>query len=432
MNGYRYISTFLTLLLSLAVCVPAGGREHWRAPFDPTAATAGIDRTNLSLQGALTLVAARNPMLQSLDFRREALRGRIDQAKVRPNPELEAEFGDVGWDAPGLTEAEIVVALSQEFELFGQRGARVEVAAAELDAGMFETRVAAFDLYLKTSDCFYRVVHAQEQYRLSAESIQLAGNIVATMQDRIDKGAALHSELLLARLELQRGELARAEAEAELTAARIDLASLWGGDSPDVKAAAVDEPELAPVLEEVVLTMADSTRQVLAAVRYRDQLQAERRLAAVESKPNVTLRGGYKRSRADGSNSLLFGLALPLPFRNQNRGDLQRLEARMQELDFEIRQARLESRAAVESGLARLRHLSDRHAAIDEKLLPTAEDAYRALQGLYEAGRLPYTSLLEAERSLVELKFEHNDVLLAIRRQVIAIERVVGVILQTE
>jgi cobalt-zinc-cadmium efflux system outer membrane protein len=400
-------------------------------PFD-TIATTGETDSILALPSVLRRVAARNPLLSALDLRREAAKGGITQAGVRPNPELEAEIEEVAWDAPGLNESEIVLVLSQEFELFGQRGARRQVAEAELKTTELEIRVTAFDLYLETQARYYTLVHAQEQFELSKVSIGLAEDIVATIRDRSDKGAALESELLLARLELQRADLAKSDAATDLLAAQIALATLWAGDPSGVRVVAPVEPKVALILERIPESMADSTRELLVLDRVVEQLNADRRLATVESKPNLTLSGGYKRLTADKSNSLIFGLSLPLPFRNQNRGTLQSLDAELNRVELERKQASLESAAAVASGVARLRQVDRRHDALDNELVPTAEDAYRTIEALYQVGRLPYTNLLEASRSLVELKFEHNDMLLAVREQIIALERLGGVILQAD
>jgi cobalt-zinc-cadmium efflux system outer membrane protein len=128
----------------------------------------------------------------------------------------------------------------------------------------------------------------------------------------------------------------------------------------------------------------------------------------------------------------MFGLALPLPFGNKNRGTLRSLDADMKRIDLQRQQAQLRSITAVASGVARLRQLGYRHVALHDELLPTAEEAYQTIQTLYQSGRLPYTSLLEANRSLVELRFEHNDMMLALREQIITLERLGGVILQAD
>ncbi len=432
MNRQLQISIVLTLILLSVSAGPVSGADRWDNPFATTAAEVSSADSILTLPETLRLVANHNPLLASLDSRREVARGGVIQAGVRPNPEIEAEVEEFGWDSPGFDESAMGISLSQEFELFGQRGARRKVAEAEYRTIEFASRVAAFDLHLETQTRYYALAHAQEWSGLADTSISLAEDIVATIQDRIDKGAALESELLLAQLELQRAKLDGASAKLEIETARIELASLWAGEPSGLAVTAPSEPEIEPVLALITESMADSSRELVAMDRHQERLAAELRLAAVEAKPNLTLSGGLKRAAADGSNSFVFGLALPLPFRNQNRGTLHSVDAEMRQLDFERRKVRLESAAAVATGVARLRQLDYRHATIDDELLPTASAAYQTTQALYQAGRLPYTNLLEANRALVDLRFEHNDVLLAFREQVIALERLGGVILQVD
>ena len=64
--------------------------------------------------------------------------------------------------------------------------------------------------------------------------------------------------------------------------------------------------------------------------------------------------------------------------------------------------------------------------------MPTSKKAYENLRVEYESGRVPYTQLLEAERTLIELSFEHNDMLLAIHKEIIDLERISGVTLRFE
>lgn len=431
MKGQLNKLALLTLLLLVALAGTTSGSERWTAPFE-TGAAAGIDDSALTLRAALNLVAARNPLLPSLILRAEAARGRIVQAGVRPNPELVAAIEEVGWDAPGFNQSEFTVSVSQEFELFGRRDARKGLAEADWQATEFDARVAAFDLYLETKDRFYRLAHAQERSHLSDISIKLAEDVVETIRERIDKGAALQSELLLARLELQRARLASGEARLEIETAQVSLALMWGSGFAEVEVVAPVEPDFEAALSRITASIADSSRTLLALDRHRERLNARRRLAIAEVKPTLTLSCGYKRLAADRTNTLVFGLALPLPFRNQNSGTLLSLDAEIRQIDLERKLARLEGTAAVASGLAHLRQLINRHTALDDELLPTVEEAHRTIQTLYQSGRLPYTNLLEANRSLVELRFEHNDILLALREQVIGLERTAGLILQTD
>ena len=161
----------LARVLPLAVLAFVGGTAfaadgRFQPPFDSVSSVE--DSGLLVLDEVLSLVATANPTLRALGWRNEAARGRLLQAGLWPNPELDAEIEEFGWDAPGVKESEIAFSLAQEFEFFGQRGARKGVAQAEMGAIETQTRISAYDLYLETKHRFYTLFHAQDRLLLSS------------------------------------------------------------------------------------------------------------------------------------------------------------------------------------------------------------------------------------------------------------------------
>ncbi len=426
--------SLLALAAALPVSVDASPNDlgRFKSPFDTAGA---VDASGpQSLLQILTRVARTNPAFETLKLQLTAAELRVDQAELRPNPEFESELEHIGGDASGFDESEITLMLSQEFQIFGQRGARRRMAQANLGTVQLDTRFAAFDLFLEVKSRFYALAHAQKQAALAESSVDLAKGIQQNIMFRLKKGAALQSELLLARLELQRAELARDAASQERVAAQAMLSALWNGALEDLTVIGSDEPDVQWNEPQAVdlARNTDSSRSGLTLQHITRHTRAAQSLAAAESKPRFTLSGGYKHLQESGTNSFVFGLSFPLPLFNRNQGTRASLDAELRSLEFRKHRARTEVEAAIQAGGARLTQLINQHTALDSKLLPTAEEAYETLQQAYTAGRLPYTNLLEAERSLIEIRFEHNDVLLAIHHQVIALERITGITLPTE
>ena len=123
---------------------------------------------------------------------------------------------------------------------------------------------------------------------------------------------------------------------------------------------------------------------------------------------------------------------MPLPFLNRNQGIRKNLEARLRSLTYRIDRERLDAVAGIQSNSIRLHLLIYSHDILDSLLLPTAQKAYETLQQAYESGRVPFTQLLEAGRSLNELRLEHNDLLLSICEQIIEIESLTGFIIRID
>jgi cobalt-zinc-cadmium efflux system outer membrane protein len=437
-GGQMKVRSGLLILLSFLLCstetLNAAIGERWRAPFGGAETQADRKDSPLTFQEIVDLVADRNPALKSLRHDLDAARHRLRQAGLWPNPEFETEIDEFGLDAPGFQESEITVALAQEFELFGQRGARKDLFRAGLRAEELHTRIAAYDLYLKTKSLFYTLAHAAEQLRWTESSVGLAEGILDNVTFRISRGAALQSELQLARLELQRAQLEHMEARQELETARTSLVSLWSDEPTGITVRVAPEPDFDLVLDRLMglTAKADSSRHVLQLAHQIDVIQAEKHLASTEAKPTVTLRGGYKRLESNDSNSLILGIAVPLPLWDRNQHSNRSLEAQLRSAEYEMKQARLDANVIIHTGTTRLRQLVERHAALEAQMLPIAEEAFVTLREAYQAGRVPYTSLLEAERSLVGLRFEHNDVVLSIHQQIIELERIVGLTVCTD
>ncbi len=424
----------LYILMLLSVCImvftsAVSAEDRWQSGFDASGEISGVNDSVLTLNEVLSLVAAQNPSLQALGFMREAAQGNLKQAGVWKNPEFSTEFEEVGWDAPGLSESEITISLSQEFEFFGQRKARQEVAKSDIKSVDFETKLLAFDLYLEVKSRFNKLLHSQKRGDLADISVVLAENIVKSIEYRSKQGVALQSELLLAQLEYQRAKITSDVAKQELHSAQLKLVSLWNSDFSNITVQTKEEPDFQSAMKNLstLLLSIDSTRYVQQLNFEQDKIRAERLLSTVEAKPGITLSGGYKRIEVDNSNSFLFGLSLPLPFLDKNQGRTASLDASLRSLEFEQERIRIESKAHISATISQINQLINQHVTLDTLLLPTAELAFKTLHEAYNVGRIPYTIYLEAERSLIDLRFEHNDILFAIHEQLIAIEQISGI-----
>ena len=434
MKGKIPLSVTGAMALVVILSFEAEASDPWQAPFDITGTKIESQDSTLSLDDVLALVAAENQSLRSLVFQLKAADGNLKQAGLLSNPEVDVELEGFGWDAPGFSESEFSISLSQEFEFFGQRGARKDVARAGLEALTWETKLAAFDLYSETKQRFFALAHAQEKAHLCQASVDLAREIVENTQFRLDHGAALQSELLLGQLEEQRALLALDQAKQDVDAFRATLASLYRGSPTGLVVSCAREPDLVTLLEKLapLTRQTDSSRTVLELRSESGILRAEKMLAVAEARPTISLSSGFKRAEIDGAKSLVFGISLPIPFLNRNQGTQASLEAQLRSIDYEIDQAEHEVHASLQASTILLKQMVDRHAVLDSVLLPTAERAYKSLKSDYETGRLPYSHLLEAERALNELNFTHNDLLLTIQEQIIAIESITGVVLRAD
>src|SRR5262245_33663277 len=115
----RALAACLFLLIGLCAAAQAPGAEP--AP--------------LTLAGAVALGLERNPDLVATRYELTAVQGRITQAGLRPNPQLDVElenFAGTG-SVKGFDALETTLSLSQVLELGDKRKLRVGVAEADRD-----------------------------------------------------------------------------------------------------------------------------------------------------------------------------------------------------------------------------------------------------------------------------------------------------------
>ncbi len=437
MKGKYLINYTISMLLMIIPLIVSGDElkantelRQWQSPFSKVPIE-NVKNNSLSFNEVLSLIAEANPLFKVFDKKLEAANEYYRQAGGRFNPELEFEIEEFGWDAPGFKETEMTFLLSQELEIFGQRGARKDLAETNIAFTRWENKKEAFDLYLTAKIKFFNLSHAQERVRLANEALELARSINNDISERISKGGALQSELMLSGLEFQKAGLQLTEAHRRQKNASLKLSSLWGKPDSNITiiSRGISGHDCLKKICNIEYSI-DSSSQILDLHYHKRLLESEKNLSIVESRPSLTLSGGYKRLQAEKSNSFVFGVSFPLPILNRNQGQRAGLQAEIKTLDYKIAQARQEILAEINTRIGEIVQLDEKLELIDTLLLVTAEKTYKSLQQAYYAGRIPYTSLLEGERALIELRFEKNDINLAIREEQVELERLIGIPLE--
>ncbi len=431
----RYCALTLLLLFIPTTGTIASGLNdltQWQNPFEgptPRTGSAPLEKEVLSLSDVLFLVQQSNPGLQAAKKRVEESVNRIRQAGLRPNPELAIESESVSGSLAGLSESETNVILSQEFELWGKRGNRKNVALKESDLTRLGESFRLYETYAEAVTRFSLVAHGQRQVELAKEAVAIAESFVTAAKHRVTKGATLSSELSLGELELQRAELDLQQFQSDLLTAKTNLVSLWKGASTSFSV--TDSP--LPTATVKTLTELESlvsrSSMVEALQSQQSIVDAELTLQRSNAKPNITVNGGYRRLEADNANTFVVGIGFPLPISNRNQGEIAALKSRRQALELEREQALLDANASFRTLAQGLDQSLKRRNTLDSALLPKAEETYKTLKEAYKRGRISYPTLLESQRTLIDLRFELNDIDLIIREKFVSLERLLGVTL---
>jgi cobalt-zinc-cadmium efflux system outer membrane protein len=364
----------------------------------------------LTLDEALARAAASHPRLLALGAREEAAAALVEQAALRPNPELSVSlenFAGTG-TARGLDALEGTVALSQSIERGDKRALR-RTAAGEARATLAaETAVTRAEIHAATARAYVAAVAAAQRVNFAEDFVALARTALEHAEKRRAAGDASAVEPARARATLAAAEAEAARQVAALQSARAALAALWEGDDAVPAATSLHLPDTLPDFSGWS-AQSDHLPQLRLTATRAEAARARAGLEQANATPNFTVSGGLRYLREDSDAALVAGFSVPLPVRHRNQGAVRAARQEVAAAEHETAAVARELRR--EAALA-ARELAATHAAalrLRREVLPAAEEAASLLHRAYAAGQATQLEVLEAERTHREVHRELLD-----------------------
>ena len=376
---------------------------------------------SLDLATALSQAEARSPAMAASRLEAEATRYEVDQAGVRPNPEL-------GMDLEDATRRQrtATVSLSQRLELGGKRAARVQAAQKAQEVAEVQTQQQRVETRAAVTSAFFDTLIAQERIALAQEALKLSQLGTNVADKRVVAGK-------VSPVELTRAKVAEAQMRMELTKAQGDfqgslhlLRSALGGS---VSVDRVDGNLLVVPTLPTVQALLDSADR--SPARRKAGLEMERwsAQAAVERSlrtPDVTLSMGVKREQESARNALVVGISMPLPVFDRNVGNELAALKRRDKAEEDARALALTQRADLLSAHQRWVSATQVTQLMRQEVLPGAESAYAAATRGFSLGKFSYLEALDAQRTLLEAKTQYFASLADAYRAASDVERLIG------
>lgn len=337
-----------------------------------------------------------------------AARALVEQAGLRPNPEISVEVENVAGTGlySGVRATEVTLAASLPLELGDKRRARIDVARAELDLAQLRGELALADLSQAVRERYVIAVAAHARVRLAEEVYERARELARVADVLVDVGREPPLRALRAQSERAEAEAELKAAQAQAIAARFGLGALWGSDVAPLV------PATFPVLEppSAVLAGYEALEPRIASVE-RAALQAataqERSLAV----PDPTISAGVRRYEESNDQALLVGVSVALPLRNRNQGNIAAAQARARGAVAREVVAVTEYQRAIAQTRADYLAAEAKATTLENQSLPQAEEALRLSEVGYRNGRFPLIEVLAAadardgiRRSLIDAR----------------------------
>ena len=361
---------------------------------------------------AVMSALSSNLDLRAAYYEVEKARGRLIQAGLWPNPQL--EFGtttDVVFKNEG--ERTSTVGFSQAFPISGRLRLAKEASRVDVAQAMAEIRNRERLLIGEVQRDFLTALVLRQQIAANREFIGINREFVETFEQRLKKAEVSEVVVNLARVESQRLELENAVLDAELSVREILLEQRLGL-----------APERAIVLEGNLDALAAQFRpekyQTAMIVNRPDlrqtelgidRAQAEIRLARAEAWADWTLGHDYENERAtddpggiDRSQFVGFKISIPLALWNRNQGRVHEQQAAADQARKQVDALRLTIRTEIAAGLARAYKLRDVVKTYGGTLLPALTQTTALLRKGQAEGLIEPTQLIQAQQQRATLR----------------------------
>jgi outer membrane protein, heavy metal efflux system len=384
---------------------------------DPVQGSSSIDLVRRALTANQQLAASRLEI--------DRARARVRQAGLRPNPSMDLEQQNGVFNSPGERTTSIGVSLP--LELSGQRGRRIDLAQAELEAA--EADVADRERRL-TSDVRLAYVDAlaalrelevtQNLYAIDAETARV-------VQARVEEGDTAPLELNLLLAEVDRLRARRELGQGRLHASSARLKQLIG-IAPDEQLRLRETlmaplPPTMPASLEIAVDLALRTRPDLRYARLsEDVAKAGYRLVKAQSAPQVTAFAKYSNTLStfddtpvgrltDNDRLFAFGVSITLPIFNRNQG--AKGEALLGITQAQERRQFIESvvRAEVTAAWRRLEAAESSIRTYEQGVIARSEQNVQTMRAAYQVGAFRVTELLTEQRRLLDMQREMTEAL---------------------
>jgi len=382
----------------------------------------------LSLSEAIERSLERNLDLRAFGYELEALAGRVQQAGVRPPPEVQALAENVlgSGERSDFDTAEITLSLVLSLER-GARERRVETARAGGELLSTELRIQRLDVAAEAARRFIDVLEAQQGLSEAEEATALGRRMRETVQKRLQAGQVPRAEVARAEAQLARLGLDEEHAEHQLAAARQRLAAHWGATEPDFGKAQGELLGLLPLEDyaqlRVRLAETGDLERLVSEKRLRE---AEIRLAEARRRPPWQVTAGVRRFEIDDEHAFVVGVSVPLASRSSVQGAVAESRARSAQVDARADALRVKLESELYALYQELRHSYSQVATLREQVLPRMTEAAEQARQAYERGRYSYGEWVLAQRELLEVRRELLRASAQAQRERIEIERLTG------
>jgi cobalt-zinc-cadmium efflux system outer membrane protein len=431
-KGASVASAVIFVLIAAAAAfsqqtVPAPTPSAAQQPTIKPASSEFITAGGLTVERLIELGGSRRADLQAARQRLAIAEGRLRQARLRPNPTLDAEYGSPRF-LGGEAESDLSVGVSQVFELGGKRSKRAAVAELELQQVRAEVLALERQLAAEIRTAYTNAVAAARQLDVIERLIAADEEIVRVTEARLNEGDVAPLDVNLVKVELNRLKVQMIQTKSELETQTLQLKALTATDVAESLRLApqADRPPRLELGLGELTELALKERADLQAARIGERLGSARiNLARANAVPNIAGSVKYSRSTGitdlpasaggglaiDKDSELTFGVSIDIPVFNRNQGEIAAATGEQVQATRQREFLETTIRRDVAVAYRKYRAAAESLVLYSTQILPRAEENLRSVQAAYGYGDFSIFEVVSEQRRLTENITGYNQTL---------------------
>ncbi|MCE9532886.1 MAG: TolC family protein [Planctomycetes bacterium] len=385
----------------------------------------------LTAEKLVAAVLARSPTVAQMTAAAQVAAARYPQVTSLEDPMFGATFGPASMGSREVDFAYRIEA-SQRLPYPGKRALRGANAQAEARAAGEEIEDARLTLTESARSALYDYFLAERALEVNRESLDLLRDIRQNAEARYKTGLVPQQDMLQADVEigLQQERQLALERSREVAIARINTLMHLAPDAKLPPPPRELNPGDAVQNAKELRDLAVERRPDLRAIRNRLEAEgASLALAEREYKPDFEVMGAYDAfwQRPEQDLRTMIGLRMNVPVRYSRRaGAVAEAAARLAQRRAEYGRLTDQVNFEVQQAVARLRESEKAFKLYEGKILPAARENVKAGVAAYTTGKVPFLSLIEAQRNLVGQRDRAFETAAEYFRRSATLERVIG------
>jgi cobalt-zinc-cadmium efflux system outer membrane protein len=383
----------------------------------------------LTLEDAVEIAINNNPLIKSKKHNIGSSEGRVRQAGLLPNPEIEFFTQEMPTNNIGFDQSQNSVALFQKLETGGKRKLRVKAAEKEKRVMEMDLQSTIANITAKVKKSFFNVLTTHEELKFAEEALEITKSLMSISNQRFEIGDIARIDVLKAEIELSNAKMRVQNTERKyLNSAKI-LQTVMGVPDIDLNnlfpISTADTPSLnLDNLNDLLLNNHPALKARKKVVELSVIKISEAKRMAI---PDINATVGYKRLSATDINTIQAGIEFPLPIFNRNQGKIIEARALSHKAKDDVEVVRNQLLLQLSNAFSLYTSTREQVRFFTYTIVPQSEESLKIARQGYKQGEFDYLEVLDAQRTLANTRISYLKILNELFSSITEIEKFVGV-----